>query len=181
MVEVTSIPVSAATLVKADMVDIKKDDPERWAKFQEIIEKLTTPMSQAEREARIAEQRAMKVHTVYSLGDKIIGMHWFNGWSTFASSGDGQVQGHTESTDGTRVVSGDVFNKLIADQTASALRQKYGAALRIDVYTDASTAPTAGEIQDLMFGRTHEDGASIPVRTGFNAQSLELLYGARRS
>ena len=57
----------------------------RWEEMKELHDPVT-------RARRLAEQRAIKVHTVYKVDGKVVGIVYRNGWTMFASNGAGQAR-----------------------------------------------------------------------------------------
>ena len=143
-VKVLTLPASARHVT----------DPQKYAEMMKQEEELER-RAQEVREGgprRIAEQRAIKVHTVFKVGGKVVGIIHRNGWSTFASNGIGGA-GSVHDLAARRGLTREGLNDLLADHYTTRLRRMYGTGLQVERYEDAASAPTSGEVEDLMFGR----------------------------
>lgn len=138
------------------------------------------PKSEAEIAAdmKVAQERtdAVKVHTVYRKGDKIIGVQYRNGWTTFASNGDAAHRFDAEREGRAKGLKGDALIDYTAKRMAETLKKQYGG-IRVETYA-AGDAPTHKQLSQAMFGAGTGSGTSAPTsRINLTADTLKLLSG----
>lgn len=166
-------PISKGTGLE---IEAKKASAEMVQRMKTQASKFAGP-SAAERADQLAEQRAVKVHTVYRVNGEIVAMHQTNGWTSAASNSNSGIrnipgQGDADAVGRAKGLSGDALNDFVADQIAANLKAKYGSALEVESYDNLSTAPTSGEVRDEMFGITQQQG-SLSVTTSRIAMDTE--------
>ena len=151
--------------------------PERLDRMKRLLNYLANPPGPEERAAQIAEQRAVKVHTVYQVNGKVVGIHEHEGDTTFASSAAAGASVQAKADGAARGLSGAALNDFVADRITAALESRYGSSLDVETYRNPAEAPTSGEMQDLMFGRTTADDArpAAASRIAYDPDVLALL------
>lgn len=169
---------TGVSLANARPISAGKPVAPTAAELEEINRRLKSEAEIAA-DTKIAQERtdAVKVHTVYRKGDKIIGVQYRNGWTSFASNGDADHRFDAEREGRAKGLKGDALTDYMANRMAETLKKQYGG-IRVETYS-ASNAPTHKQISQEMFGAASERGASSPVsRINWTADTLELLSGS---
>ncbi|WP_422366596.1 hypothetical protein [Pelagibius sp.] len=175
----SGIPLAEAREIKPQLHrlnDLKETDPERWEMMQRALQTRPEELSATERAAQIAKQRAVPVHTVYRVNGEVVALHQTNGWSTTKNADSSARivpgQGDADKVGRELGLTGDALNDFVATHMTANLKKKYGAALTVETYPNAATAPSVGEVQDEMFGITsHRD--TVPGRMSRVAMDTE--------
>jgi hypothetical protein len=131
-------------------------DPDAFAKMKKAADERSRERSPEETAKQIEKQSIVKVHTLYKVDGKIIGVHERNGWTMFLSSGG--VRGDADKLALKLGLSGDALNDFLADRMAASLKKKYGVRLQVQHYEDPATAPTYGEVEAAIYGKQTTDG-----------------------
>lgn len=152
----SSIPLAGMKVLP--LPPLQRRQPEEAAEMFKRWEEMRALHDPVESARRIAEQRAIKVHTVFKVDGKVVGIVHRNGWTTFSSNGAGAGIAGVHETAARLGRSGDALNDMLADHSAKGLRSLYGSRLQVERYPDATSAPTSGEVEDLMFGRASGGG-----------------------
>jgi len=147
-------PISGMTILTLPASARRVTAPKTYAEMMKREEELVRQGREIREGSakRIAEQRAIKVHTVYKVDGKVVGIVHRNGWTTFSGSGLGGIA-EVHETAGRLGRTGDALNDMLAKHSTARLRSLYGSRLQVESYPDATDAPTSGEVEDLMFGR----------------------------
>jgi len=153
---------------------LKMTDEEK-ARFDE----LTRPkeLDPAERAERLEQQRKIKAHTIFSVGDNVVAVQWANGWTDVRQGG---------------YAASNVANVEGADRRAAyiekALRQVYGGQLTVHDFSNDPSAPTMGELEPVIqYKKTLREvlsprsgGASPSPLLSLTGTSMSILHGRSR-
>ncbi|MGC2854452.1 hypothetical protein ACM64Y_03175 [Novispirillum sp. DQ9] len=163
--------------VKVEMTDEQK------AELAEFIKNLEP--DPAEREKRLAEQRQIKAHTIFTVGGKIIALQEANGWSM---SKDQRLNAMGVFDKEPEHLSGRALADHRAKAMEKALRSLYGDSLKVHDFADDPNAPTNGQLEPALWhGKSLDKVLSkrAGTRTGLNpllaltGGTISLFHGRR--
>lgn len=153
---------------------------EMTAEQRAMIEEFSrsAELDPAERARALAEQRKIKAHTIFTVGNTVVAMQWANGWTDlrqggYAASDLGNLDGAQRR----------------ADYIEKALREVYGGQLQVHDYSADANAPTMGELEpviqykktlrEVLSSRSGGSGSTRQL-LALTGSSLSLLHGRSR-
>lgn len=122
--------------------------------------------------AHLKEQEAVKAHTVFKSGGKIVGVLYQDGSAVYPSGGAGSG-----------VSRGSLGLGAYADTIGAALKKSYGAGVTTERWKDGD-APTQGQLSDTMFRSQDRlgsyrflDALAGRGNVAFDTATLEAMSG----
>lgn len=131
---------------------------------------MSDPPTEEETAAGLARQDAMKAHTIFTVGGKIIAVQREIGWSLLLE-GASAAQGINWERGGT----GEAANKYRAAEIEKALRKVYGSSLEVHSFAGDPAAPTMGQLKPALWhGKTLKDVLSSRTGSGTPTSLLSM-------
>lgn len=132
---------------------------------------MSEPPTEEETAAGLARQDAIKAHTVFTVGGKIVAVQRENGWSLFIQGGSVALEATLKDSG----LTGEALNKHNAAEIEKALRKVYGGSLEVHSFAGDPAAPTMGQLTPALWhGKTLKDVLSGSAGSGTPTSLLSM-------